>query len=408
MLESPAVIQTQDLYKTYSMGVNQVQALQEVSLDIHANEYVAIMGPSGSGKSTLMNIIGCLDVPSSGQYILNGKHINTMDDDQLAYIRSQDIGFVFQTFHLLPRANALRNVELPLIYSGVPTAQRYDKAIQALAAVGLSDRLDHRPNELSGGQRQRVAIARALVNNPSIILADEPTGALDTRTGAEIMELFEQLHAAGNTLILVTHEEHVAQYAQRIIRFRDGRIESDQTVAAVFGEDQTPPPAKATASANVNHPAVPRPSKQSQLLPPDLHQTHLTTPAEQATTTYASQKRTTDKPPKQHTVSPDPKVYTPLPKSYTTASVQTQPEAAQATLATSSYHSMSLKAFSTRLRSQLSLILKVLYLVVMFILLLGALLAQDKIHQKLAPSVKPLESTLPTIHPAKLVPAPNQ
>jgi len=216
-----------EISKIYEMGATQVHALRGISLDIAANEYVAIMGPSGSGKSTLLNVLGALDVPSAGTYQLNGQLASDMDDDELARIRNQEIGFVFQTFNLLPRADALGNVELPLIYSGLPPAERRDKAARALQAVGLGDRMDHRPNELSGGQRQRVAIARALVNDPSIILADEPTGALDTRTGEEIMELFNQLHADGNTIILVTHEEHIAQYSHRIVRFRDGYIESD-------------------------------------------------------------------------------------------------------------------------------------------------------------------------------------
>ncbi len=222
-----AMIWLRDLEKIYAMGATQVHALRGISLDIQANEYVAIMGPSGSGKSTLLNILGCLDVPSAGTYELNGQRLSEMDDDGLARIRNQEIGFVFQTFHLLPRANALRNVELPLVYSGLPGGQRRQQAAHALEAVGLTDRMDHRPNELSGGQRQRVAVARALVNNPSIILADEPTGALDTRTGEEIMELIDQLRAAGNTIILVTHEEHVARHSHRIVRFRDGLVEND-------------------------------------------------------------------------------------------------------------------------------------------------------------------------------------
>jgi putative ABC transport system ATP-binding protein len=225
--DTSSIIEIRNLSKIYAMGATEVHALRDISLDIDVNEYVAIMGPSGSGKSTLLNVLGALDVPSAGTYQINGQLANEMDDDDLARIRNQEIGFVFQTFNLLPRADALRNVELPLIYSGIPPAQRRDKAALALQAVGLGDRMDHRPNELSGGQRQRVAIARALVNDPSIILADEPTGALDTRTGEEIMELFNQLHSDGNTIILVTHEEHIAQYSHRIIRFRDGYIESD-------------------------------------------------------------------------------------------------------------------------------------------------------------------------------------
>ena len=226
----PAVIKIRDLVKTYEMGSTQVHALGGVNLDIEVGEYVAIMGPSGSGKSTLLNILGCLDVPTAGTYELSQNIVNEMDDDDLARIRNQEIGFVFQTFNLLPRADAQGNVELPLVYSGMPVGERRERAARSLEAVGLSDRADHRPNELSGGQRQRVAIARALVNDPSIILADEPTGALDTRTGDEIMDLFDDLHAGGNTIILVTHEEHIAQHSRRIVRFRDGLIESDLPV----------------------------------------------------------------------------------------------------------------------------------------------------------------------------------
>ena len=226
----PAVIKIRDLTKTYEMGTTQVHALGGIDLDIAVGEYVAIMGPSGSGKSTLLNILGCLDVPTSGSYELNNNLVSQMEDDDLAQIRNQEIGFVFQTFNLLPRANAQGNVELPLVYSGQPVRTRREKAERALEAVGLAERADHRPNELSGGQRQRVAIARALVNDPSIILADEPTGALDTRTGEEIMELFDELHAAGNTIIVVTHEEHIARHSHRIVRFRDGRIESDRLI----------------------------------------------------------------------------------------------------------------------------------------------------------------------------------
>ena len=233
------MIEMEGITKTYDMGPTQVHALSGVDVAIGRNEYVAIMGPSGSGKSTLMNIIGCLDVPTAGLYRLNGQLVSEMDDDQLADIRNQEIGFVFQTFHLLARSDALKNVELPLVYGGVPPRQRRERAIQALDAVGLADRMDHRPNELSGGQRQRVAIARALSNDPSIILADEPTGALDSRTGIEIMELFTRLHESGNTIILVTHEEDIAACAHRIVRFRDGIVESDETkspaVAALAG-----------------------------------------------------------------------------------------------------------------------------------------------------------------------------
>ena len=226
----PAVIKIRDLVKTYEMGSTKVHALGGVNLDIEVGEYVAIMGPSGSGKSTLLNILGCLDVPTAGSYEFSQNIVNEMDDDELAGIRNQEIGFVFQTFNLLPRADAQGNVELPLVYSGMPVSERRQRAARSLEAVGLSDRADHRPNELSGGQRQRVAIARALVNDPSIILADEPTGALDTRTGDEIMELIGDLHAKGNTIILVTHEEHIAKHCRRIVRFRDGLIESDRLV----------------------------------------------------------------------------------------------------------------------------------------------------------------------------------
>src|SRR5438128_1003725 len=212
------------------MGSTEVHALQGVSFSIHRNEYVAIMGPSGSGKSTLMNLIGCLDTPTKGQYWLNGKLVSEMDDDELARIRNKEIGFVFQTFNLLARATALHNVELPLIYSGMASKVRSERAKQALTMVELADRMHHKPNELSGGQRQRVAIARALVNHPSIILADEPTGNLDSQTGDEIMKLFDRLHAEGNTIILVTHERDIAAYAHRIISIRDGKIASDERV----------------------------------------------------------------------------------------------------------------------------------------------------------------------------------
>ncbi|RMH53490.1 MAG: ABC transporter ATP-binding protein, partial [Bacteroidetes bacterium] len=217
-----ALIELRNITKVYQMGTQEVRALAGVSLDVHANEYVAIMGPSGSGKSTMMNILGCLDTPTSGQYFLNGQDVSRMSDNELAEIRNREIGFVFQTFNLLPRINCLQNVELPLIYAGLSRARRRAMAEQALQNVGLGDRMYHKPNELSGGQRQRVAVARALVNNPSIILADEPTGNLDTRTGEEIMNLFEELYRRGNTLLVVTHEEDIAQHARRIIRLRDG------------------------------------------------------------------------------------------------------------------------------------------------------------------------------------------
>ena len=222
------LIQTEDLWKTYEMGSTEVHALQGVSFSIPRNEYVAIMGPSGSGKSTLMNLIGCLDTPTKGRYWLNGKLVSEMDDDELAHIRNKEIGFVFQTFNLLARATALHNVELPLIYSGVSSKDRSERAKNALSMVELADRMHHKPNELSGGQRQRVAIARALVNHPSIILADEPTGNLDSVTGVEIMKLFDKLHSEGNTIILVTHERDIADYAHRSISIRDGRIAADE------------------------------------------------------------------------------------------------------------------------------------------------------------------------------------
>jgi putative ABC transport system ATP-binding protein len=221
------LIKIQDLSKLYVMGVEELYALKSVNIEIKKNEYVAIMGPSGSGKSTLMNIIGCLDTPSSGMYMLNGKNVNEMEDDELAEIRNREIGFVFQTFNLLPRIDALHNVELPLVYSGMSKAERMERAEETLTNVGLYDRMLHKPNELSGGQRQRVAIARALVNNPSLILADEPTGNLDTKTGEEIMELFENLWEKGNTIIIVTHEEEIAVHANRIIKLRDGLVEKD-------------------------------------------------------------------------------------------------------------------------------------------------------------------------------------
>ncbi len=221
------VIELKDIFKTYVMGMENLTVLKGVNVTIERNEYVAIMGPSGSGKSTLMNIIGCLDTPTSGDYILSGNNVSEMDDQELAEARNKEIGFVFQTFNLLARIDALHNVELPLVYSGMKKDERIEKAEAALTNVGLEDRMTHKPNELSGGQRQRVAIARALVNNPAIILADEPTGNLDTKTGEEIMALFETLHANGNTIILVTHEEDIAKHAYRIIKIRDGEIESD-------------------------------------------------------------------------------------------------------------------------------------------------------------------------------------
>jgi putative ABC transport system ATP-binding protein len=227
-----ALIETQDLWKTYVMGSEEIHALRGVSLQIDRGEYVAIMGPSGSGKSTLMNLIGCLDTPSKGGYLLNGKQVSQMNDDELARIRNQEIGFVFQTFNLLPRATALHNVELPLVYAGVPARERLNRAQQALSRVELGDRMTHRPNQLSGGQRQRVAVARALVNNPSILLADEPTGNLDSKTGNEIMALFSRLHEAGNTIVLVTHEADIAGHAHRVVHIRDGQISDDVRRAA--------------------------------------------------------------------------------------------------------------------------------------------------------------------------------
>jgi putative ABC transport system ATP-binding protein len=226
------LIETRELWKTYQMGTEEVHALRGVSITIERGEYVAIMGPSGSGKSTLMNLIGCLDTPTKGSYLLNEKQVSQMNDDELARIRNEEIGFVFQTFNLLPRATALHNVELPLIYAGISAKMRHQRATESLEKVELKDRMKHRPNELSGGQRQRVAIARALVNNPSILLADEPTGNLDSKTGVEIMALFERLHGAGNTIILVTHEPEVAAHAHRAIHIRDGQVEKDVVRAA--------------------------------------------------------------------------------------------------------------------------------------------------------------------------------
>lgn len=221
------IIDIKNITKLYEMGTEKLYALKGVDVVIERNEYVAIMGPSGSGKSTLMNIIGCLDTPTSGLYELNGQNVNEMDDNDLAAVRNKEIGFVFQTFNLLPRSNALHNVELPLIYAGIPRTERLELAEEALTQVGLTDRMHHKPNELSGGQRQRVAIARALVNKPSIILADEPTGNLDSKTGDEIMQLFDNIHALGNTIILVTHEDFIAEHAHRVVKLRDGNIESD-------------------------------------------------------------------------------------------------------------------------------------------------------------------------------------
>ena len=225
------IINIEHISKVYHLGIEEVHALRDVSLRIDKNEYLAIMGPSGSGKSTLMNMLGCLDTPTSGLYDFNGQSVSTMSDNELAKIRNKEIGFVFQTFNLLPRSDALHNVELPLVYAGLPYAERRERAKQTLIDVGLGDRIHHKPNELSGGQRQRVAIARALVSNPSIILADEPTGNLDSKIGEEIMQLFEVIHQKGNTIILVTHEEYIAEHAARIIRLKDGLVENDEIVS---------------------------------------------------------------------------------------------------------------------------------------------------------------------------------
>ncbi len=247
-----SLIRLQKISRRYQMGAETIHALREVSLEIGRGEYVAILGPSGSGKSTLMNLLGCLDTPTSGQYELNGVLVSEMDDNQLAEIRNKEIGFIFQTFNLLPRSDALRNVELPLIYSGMPADERRQIAHEALQHVGLADRIHHKPNELSGGQRQRVAVARALVNRPSILLADEPTGNLDTKTGNEILNLFEELSRKGNTLIVVTHEEDVARHARRILRIRDGLIASDEKLEGrdPRGEAPGPQPEVQLAGAN--------------------------------------------------------------------------------------------------------------------------------------------------------------
>jgi putative ABC transport system ATP-binding protein len=233
------LIDIRDITKVYDMGEERVRALDGVTVAVERGEYVAIMGPSGSGKSTLMNLIGCLDTPTSGSYVLNGREVARMSDDELAQIRNQEIGFVFQTFNLLPRTTALHQVELPLVYTGVPKRERRERAVRALEAVGLGDRMAHHPNEMSGGQRQRVAVARALINTPSILLADEPTGNLDSQTGSEIMALFDDLNSRGNTIILVTHEEDIAAHARRIVRLRDGKVREDRANDARAASEST-------------------------------------------------------------------------------------------------------------------------------------------------------------------------
>lgn len=235
-MESNPIIQLEHIYKSYFLGKEEIPVLKDINLKVHKNEYVALMGPSGSGKSTLMNILGCLDQPTKGQYFLNGIDVSTMNDNELAQIRNKFIGFVFQTFHLLPRNTALENVEMPLIYAGLQKKERTEKAKIALEKVGLKDRMHHKPNELSGGQRQRVAIARALVNNPSLILADEPTGNLDSKTSIEIMQLLEDIYQQGNTIVLVTHEEDISRYARRIVRLKDGQIFADEAIQSVLSK----------------------------------------------------------------------------------------------------------------------------------------------------------------------------